>query len=156
MVVIPTSNESTREVRNMKNNEVATEIEKIKKEIPTFEEFKKNGKNWIRFILPEMKIPDCVKGKYLNVVYDENNNPHPAIIIYLGIDEKERKERQKQRQQQRDEHQKKRQKVITEIKKKEAKLRELKRNDKFDEAKVIKSDIDVLKAELKSLSKRRQ
>ena len=140
----------------MKNNEVATEIEKIKKEIPTFEEFKKNGKNWIRFILPEMKIPDCVKGKYLNVVYDENNNPHPAIIIYLGIDEKERKERQKQRQQQRDEHQKKRQKVITEIKKKEAKLRELKRNDKFDEAKVIKSDIDVLKAELKSLSKRRQ
>jgi len=85
----------------MTNEEREKQIQEMKKLFTNNEKFTKNGREYYRFVVQKVEVPNELGKQYLQIVYDDDQTPYVVITVNKGITKEEKERRKKEVQERR-------------------------------------------------------
>jgi len=128
----------------MKKTDIKEEIEKFKKMFKNnYDTVTKKGVIYHRFLIQKIDVPEEIKGKFLQILYDENKDPHVVLSIHGGLSDKEKERREETKKAKKEA----KNNLLTAIKDNERLIREHSKKMNFDLCQDLKKEHDILDKE---------
>jgi len=134
----------------MNKEQKQAEIKKLKEIYKDNAEFESKGKQYHRFVVQEVKIPEELGRPYINIMWDANENKAYVVLNkYLGVSDAEKERKKTERAKVKAARDIAKSKIMAEIKAMKTEIKKLSREFKFNECQDMKTKLDILLNEYK-------